>query len=142
MTSRWAIPWRKLDIIRRNPKEVPMSSAARFLPTPVYESIDDREWIDFAICRGQGHLFFEPFGERPGPRRRREARAKRMCAQCPVAECCLEAGRRNHESGFWGGENEEERALAGYPPRANVRRSVVAARLSATGSDGSGGEAA
>lgn len=119
-----------------------MNSAARFLPPPVFEAIADREWIDFAICGGHGHLFFEPFGERPGPRSRREAKAKRLCAQCPVKQCCLEAGRRNHESGLWGGETEEERALAGYPPRGSVRRSVVAARDASRGPDRSGGEAA
>ncbi|MDG2111300.1 MAG: WhiB family transcriptional regulator [Actinomycetota bacterium] len=108
-----------------------MSASARFLPAPVFGAIEDREWVDFAICRTRGALFFEPFGERPGPRRRREAVAKRLCSECPVHEVCLDAGRRNHESGIWGGETEEERALAGYPPRANVRRSVVAARNAA-----------
>ena len=119
-----------------------MSSPARFPPPPVDGAIADREWIDFAICRGKGHLFFEPFGERPGPRRRREAKAKRLCAACPVQAACLEAGRRNRESGIWGGETEEERTLAGHPPRGNVRRSVVAARHSQTDPDHSGGEAA
>ena len=119
---------RTLVPVSRLPKDVLMSTAARFPPAPVVGAIADREWIDFAICRSRGHLFFEPFGERPGPRRRREAIAKRLCAQCPVQEACLLAGRRNRESGLWGGETEEERALAGYPPRANVRRSVVAAR--------------
>lgn len=123
-------------------KDAPISSTARFLPPPVDKAIEDRDWIDFAICRGRGHLFFEPFGERPGPRRRREAKAKRICAQCPVQERCLEAGRRNRESGIWGGETEEERTLAGFPPRGNVRRSVVAARHAAADPDRSGGEAA
>lgn len=104
-----------------------MSTAARVAHPPVIAAIEDREWNDFAICRGRGDLFFEPFGERPGPRRR-EAVAKRLRAQCPVQLACLGAGRRNKESGIWGGETEEERALAGYAPRANVRRSVVAAR--------------
>ena len=103
-------------------------TAARFLPKPVVGAIVDREWVDFAICRGRTDLFFEPFGERPGPRLRREAIAKHLCANCPVQDCCREAGRRNHESGLWGGETEEERTMAGYPPRANVRRSLIAAR--------------
>lgn len=122
-----------------------MSSAPRFRPKPVIGSIVDREWIDVAICRGRYDLFFEPFGERPGPRRRREAIAKALCGQCPVQVCCREAGRRNHESGLWGGETEEERTRAGYPPRANVRRGLIAARREAreTGqSDRPGGEAA
>ncbi len=108
-----------------------MSSAPRFLPKPVIGAIVDREWVDFAVCRGRSDLFFEPFGERPGPRARREAIAKHLCAQCPVQAPCLEAGRRNHESGLWGGETEEERTQAGFPPRANVRRSLIAARREA-----------
>lgn len=108
-----------------------MSSSARFVPPPIEASIADREWIDAAACRGKGHLFFDPAGERPGPRRRREAKAIKLCSGCPVQEQCLEAGRRNLEAGIWGGETEEERALAGYAPRGAVRRSVVAARTAA-----------
>ena len=122
-----------------------MSSVPRFRPKPVADAIADRWWIDFAICRGKYDLFFEPFGERPGPRRRREAQAKLLCAQCPVQMNCLEAGRRNHESGLWGGETEEERVRAGFPPRANVRRDLVAARRersSDTDHDRPDGEAA
>lgn len=122
-----------------------MSSAPRFLPKPVIGAVVDREWVDFAICRGKYHLFFEPFGERPGPRARREAKAKRLCAQCPVQAPCLEAGRRNHESGLWGGETEDARVRAGFPPRANVRRDLVAARRehqATTGRDHPDGEAA
>jgi hypothetical protein len=39
--------------------------------------------------------------------------------------------RDNRENGFWGGENEEERAAAGHSPRSISRRSVQdAARAS------------
>lgn len=123
--------------MRRSPfrRECPLSSAARFPPKPVLGSVEDREWVDHAICRGDHHLFFEPFGERPGPRRRREAVAKQLCACCPVQLACMEAGRRNHESGIWGGETEDERVRAGFPPRANVRRSLIAARREARSAD-------
>lgn len=86
-------------------------------------------WASFASCGEMGQLFFEPFGERPGARSRREAKAKAVCAQCPVQEICRDAGRQNHESGIWGGETEEERALAGYAPKSISRRSVAQARL-------------
>ncbi len=41
---------------------------------------------------------------------------------------CRNAGRLNLEHGIWGGENDEERALAGYAPRSPSRRSVLQAR--------------
>jgi Transcription factor WhiB len=53
--------------------------------------------------------------------------AKSYCAVCPLIEPCRELGRLNRENGIWGGENEEERAAAGYAPRATERRSVAAA---------------
>ena len=40
---------------------------------------------------------------------------------------CRRAARDNRENGFWGGESEEERAAAGFPPRSINRRSVQAA---------------
>ncbi len=106
-----------------------MSSAASHAnPHPLLAVVDDREWIGFAICRSRLDLFFEPFGERPSARARRESRAKAMCGQCPVLHPCRESARRNHESGIWGGETEEERARAGFPPRSIARRSVARAR--------------
>ena len=105
---------------------------------PLISVIEDREWVDLAICRHQGGLFFEPFRERPADRRTRERDAKRLCARCPVQLACRDAGRRNHESGIWGGETEEERAIAGYPLRsvgrssaATARRAAISAQLSA-----------
>ena len=43
----------------------------------------------------------------------REAKARAVCATCPVLTPCRGA-RENREYGFWGGESEEERAAAGY----------------------------
>ena len=84
-------------------------------------------WIAKAACKGQVDLFFGLAGERPERRVRREAAARQVCASCPALLPCREAARLNRESGFWGGENEEERAAAGYPPRSVSRRSVQAA---------------
>lgn len=89
----------------------------------------DEGWAVFANCGEMGQLFFEPFGERPGARARREVKAKAICAQCPVQLSCRESGRQNNESGIWGGETEEERALAGFAPKSISRRSVAQARL-------------
>lgn len=87
----------------------------------------DSTWMDRAACKGRLELFFGIAGERPERRVRREAAARKVCDTCPVVEPCRQAARLNRESGFWGGESEEERAMAGYPPRSVSRRSVQAA---------------
>lgn len=101
------------------------------------EDVDDARvqasWAGRALCKGRTHLFFAPPGEKPAARVRREALAKRYCATCPVQEPCRTWGRENHENGVWGGENEEERAAAGYAPRSINRRSVQLARRQGEG---------
>jgi WhiB family redox-sensing transcriptional regulator len=92
----------------------------------------DTVWMDRAACKGRLELFFGIAGERPERRVRRESAAKKVCDTCPVMEPCRQAARLNRESGFWGGESEEERAMAGYPPRSVSRRSVQAAASQGT----------
>lgn len=87
----------------------------------------DRWWSVHAKCKGKTHLFFAPAGERPEARARREDLARKYCAVCPVQAPCREEARLNHEAGLWGGENEEQRAEAGFAPRAITRRSVQVA---------------
>jgi len=84
-------------------------------------------WADEAACKGRIDLFFGRPGERPERRARRETAARRICEHCPVLDDCRRAARDNRENGFWGGESEEERAAAGFPPRSINRRSVQAA---------------
>lgn len=96
----------------------------------------DTSWMAKAACTGRVDLFFGIAGERPERRVRREAAAREVCARCPVVEPCRQAARLNRESGFWGGENEEERAAAGYPPKSVSRRSVQAASSAARRSAG------
>ena len=98
---------------------------------PLLASLEQRSWTVYGVCGALGHLFFEPFGERPGTRARRETKAKAVCEECPVMLVCREAGRRNFESGIWGGETEEDRAVAGFAPRSMSRRSVAKARREA-----------
>ena len=85
-------------------------------------------WQSKALCVGRVDLFFAPKGERPGRRAKREATAASYCAQCPVSDECREAGRVNGENGIWGGETDEQRAVAGYPPRNIMRKGVALAR--------------
>jgi WhiB family redox-sensing transcriptional regulator len=84
-------------------------------------------WADAAACKGRTDLFFGRPAERPERRLRREAAARRVCEGCPALLACREAARANRKNGFWGGESEEERAAAGYPPRSINRRAVQAA---------------
>jgi WhiB family transcriptional regulator, redox-sensing transcriptional regulator len=86
------------------------------------------DWMLAAMCRGHPELFFAPRAARPQARVRREARARRLCAMCPVAAPCREYARDNREYGFWGGESEEERHRAGFtvPSPIGVRSRLVA----------------
>jgi WhiB family redox-sensing transcriptional regulator len=72
------------------------------------------DWMRSAACVGRTDLFFPPYAERPQARVRREREAKALCDACTVRTSCRAWGRTNHEYGIWGGENEEERVLAGY----------------------------
>ena len=80
----------------------------------------DGDWRRHANCSGQTHLFFPPRAERPQARARREAKATRLCTECPVQEPCRQHARENHEYGFWAGESEEDRHLAGFTVAAPI----------------------
>lgn len=82
--------------------------------------ISSANWADHAVCKGRTPLFFAPRAERPQARARREAQARLLCQTCPVQAECLQAARSNHEYGFWGGESEEDRHLAGYTVSAPI----------------------
>lgn len=88
----------------------------------------DVSWQDLAMCKGVTHVFFGPQAERPERRVEREALALSYCLACPVILPCRRNARLNREHGFWGGENDEQRAAAGYAPRSPSRRSVIEAR--------------
>ncbi len=88
---------------------------------------DERPWVAEAKCVGKTHLFFAPPGERSQRRARREALATSYCNQCLSRIACRQWARTSRESGFWGGESDEERAAAGYPPRSPNRRAVAEA---------------
>ena len=74
------------------------------------------EWINDAACRGMTEYFYSQGSKKEVPRSKvkREAIAKQICSQCPVIEPCREYARANAEIGVWGGENEDDRFLAGY----------------------------
>jgi WhiB family redox-sensing transcriptional regulator len=69
-------------------------------------------WQAEAACRGEdATLFFAPnYFERRGEKDRREAKAKAICARCPVRQPCLDYALRTRDPhGVWGGLNELER---------------------------------
>jgi WhiB family redox-sensing transcriptional regulator len=73
-------------------------------------------WQVKAACRGpHTSLFFAPSHfERKDDQEAREARAKSICAACPVKGPCLEYALRIREPhGIWGGLNEVERRALG-----------------------------
>lgn len=70
------------------------------------------DWQLRAACRSvDSAVFFHPEGER-GPRRSyRDARAKLVCARCPVIDACrTHAFSVAEPYGVWGGLTETERS--------------------------------
>lgn len=80
----------------------------------------DTPWQEYAACKGRTRLFFPPKAERPQARARREAKAQKLCDSCPVQAPCREHARNNHEYGYWAGESEEDRHLAGFTVSAPI----------------------
>jgi WhiB family redox-sensing transcriptional regulator len=95
-----------------------MTAAETLWSTPTSNPLD--AWMEEAACKGNTPLFFAPRAERPQARARREARARRLCMVCEVFDQCNSYARANHEYGFWAGESEEDRHLAGYTVSAPI----------------------
>lgn len=70
-------------------------------------------WQSFARCREEDpELFFAAEGEPREERVEREARAKAVCAICPVVTDCLTWSMRTRQRiGIWGGTTEDERTM-------------------------------
>lgn len=78
------------------------------LPGPL---MDKWDWQYEGVCRDMDtEMFFHPEGERGAARRQRAARAKAVCASCPVLQQCRQHALDSREPyGIWGGMTEEER---------------------------------
>ena len=87
-----------------------------------FSSAQAVEWQLRAACRGpHASVFFPPpYVEKRDEKRRRELRAKDICASCSVRTRCLEyALDIGEQHGIWGGLNEvERRELLLSPTRA------------------------
>jgi len=67
------------------------------------------DWRQDAACRDEDPELFFPISE-VGPGARQTARAKAVCAQCPVRAQCLEYALDNGLShGIFGGTTDTER---------------------------------
>lgn len=102
-------------------------SNPRRLPRPIDDLWD---WQRRGACRGRDSAqFFHPEGERGASRDRREARAKAVCASCPVRpECAAHALSIREPYGVWGGFSEAERLrllALGWEDLANHNRTRV-----------------
>jgi len=69
------------------------------------------DWQLDAACAGlDTALFYQADNERGSSVRNREAKAKAICARCPVISSCLKDALANHEPyGVWGGMSADER---------------------------------
>jgi WhiB family transcriptional regulator, redox-sensing transcriptional regulator len=87
--------------------------------TPPVVARGEDWWAD-ARCREAGADVATFFSQRP----RDIARAKRVCAVCPVMAPCLEGALRRHEPwGVWGGQLfDQGRILATKRPRGRPRK--------------------
>ena len=83
---------------RRNPPRRPA------LPAPPLA-------LEGGACKGEDpNLFFGPDAEFVSARQVREAKAKAVCAGCPVRDACLAYALDTGEAyGIWGGLSEDER---------------------------------
>ena len=73
---------------------------------------EDTTWRVAALCRGDdAAYFFAPnHMERKEEKDRREAKARALCARCPVHQMCLDHALTVGEPhGIWGGLNELQR---------------------------------
>lgn len=69
------------------------------------------EWqLDGACRQADPQLFFHPEAERGPARRKRDAAAVAVCADCPVLNECRQHGLSVREPyGVWGGLTEDDR---------------------------------
>jgi WhiB family transcriptional regulator, redox-sensing transcriptional regulator len=86
---------------------------------------DRRGWAAQAACRHADPELFFPVTP-AGPSLVQLARAKKVCARCPVRTPCLEfALETGQDFGVWGGASEQERRAM---RRSRRRKSRAASR--------------
>jgi WhiB family redox-sensing transcriptional regulator len=93
---------------RRNPQ---MTAAPGRSAPQIDRLAEAWAWQLAARCRDEDpSVFFHPDGERGHARKRRQERAKTICAECPVTVQCRDHSLIFRERfGTWGGLSEDER---------------------------------
>lgn len=91
------------------------------------------DWRDRAACLQQNPELFFPVGFTEAAHFQLE-RAKRVCADCPVREECLQwALKLGLDHGVWGGASEEERrSIKRRAARARALARAKTAKLTGT----------
>lgn len=87
------------------------------------------DWRDSAACQGADlDLFFGTgYDETDKARDKREAKAKKICAGCPVRDACLNwALNTGIAYGVWGGFGEDERRTYHTVQRRIARKADAA----------------
>lgn len=83
------------------------------------------QWRDRAACRGSDPELFFPTAQAGPMYDGQVARAKAVCARCPVRTTCLEFALSALPDGVAGGTTPaERRGLGGRPGRGRGRRSI------------------
>jgi WhiB family redox-sensing transcriptional regulator len=76
--------------------------------TPIFPSHpfdDNPNWTNTAACKGATEIFYPERGDNVSARK-----AKKICANCPIKQKCLEyALYHNERIGIWGGLTDRER---------------------------------
>lgn len=104
-----------------------MKLQPRGLPAPRAE---EWQWQSEAVCRGMDSaIFFTCDDSSRRGQQRREARAKALCAQCPVLMQCRDHALNVGEAfGVWGGLSAAERAALHSRAALDQRRSLDSSR--------------
>ena len=91
---------------------------------------EDREYFNFtdeAKCKGQPTDWWFPL-QKTGKReeldmlRENTAKAKALCAICPIAIQCLDYSLKWEPWGIWGGQDEQTRAKIRWSRKINLGR--------------------
>lgn len=110
-TLTHAQPSTRLSAPSLNKPELRLANAGTRTGEPEDSRMDghDRDWRDYAACRGEDPELFFPIGT-TGPALRQIEEAKTICARCPVLRQCLSfAMETGQDYGIWGGLTADER---------------------------------
>ena len=79
-------------------------------------------WWNMAACRSADPELFFPISS-TGAGEAHVARAKAVCARCPIRQRCLDYAIDSHQAfGVWGGTSEDERRRIAARRRRQLER--------------------